>query len=71
MAKPLTTSTGSRDFTFQSDHDGRDGSGRDQIIRGVGMLVREMGWDAALRSKLCGLEHAGPAKEQESHEACP
>lgn len=35
------------------------------------MVDREMGWDAALRSKLCELEHAGPAKEQETHEACP
>lgn len=30
-----------------------------------------MGLHPALQGKLCGLEHAGTAKEKEFHEACP
>lgn len=58
--------------TVRCVHDGRDGSGRDQIRGGgVGRVDPEMVRVVASRSKLCELEHAGPATEQESHEACP
>lgn len=49
------------------------GTDRDVIRSGErrGGWIERRGWVAALRSKLCELEHAGPAAEQESHEACP
>lgn len=34
-------------------------------------MHREMVWVVTSTSKLCELEHAGPAREQEFHEACP
>lgn len=57
--------------TVQHGHDGRDGSGRDQIRGGVGRVDREVVWVVASRSKLWELEHAGPVIEQESHGSRP